>query len=169
MALNDDIIDAYRDQLGKEPTAEELSAAQKAIAGGKSLTQFEQDLNRSLAGQQYDTQAIESYFETSNLGWNTGGPAQQSLAGDNYWLHLERVEPDFVQSGEMNLYVTGRPFAQSQDKITGPYPFGPNTNKIDLREQRRELRLKFVSNVAGGNYQLGYLILNADVGDVRPY
>jgi hypothetical protein len=112
--------------------------------------------------------AISSYFETNNLGWVSGGPAQQSAEGANYWLRLERVEPDFIQSGDMNLYVTGRPFAQSQDSTTGPYIFAPNTNKIDMREQRRELRLKFESNVVGGDYQLGYLLLNADIGDVRP-
>jgi hypothetical protein len=31
------------------------------------------------------------------------------------------------------------------------------------------LRLKFVSNVQGGDYQVGKLLLNANVGDVRPY
>ena len=113
--------------------------------------------------------AIESFFETNDLGWVTGGPSQVSPVGDNVWLHVERVEPDFVQQGEMELYVTGRPFAQSDDKTTGPYVFGPNTNKIDMREQRREMRLKFVSNVSGGNYQLGKVILNANIGDVRPY
>jgi hypothetical protein len=112
--------------------------------------------------------AISSYFETNNLGWVSGGPAQQSAEGANYWLRLERVEPDFIQSGDMNLYVTGRPFAQSQDSTTGPYTFAPNTSKIDMREQRRELRLKFESNVVGGDYQLGYLLLSADIGDVRP-
>jgi hypothetical protein len=90
------------------------------------------------------------------------------MVGDNVWLRLERVEPDFIQSGEMELYVTGRPFAQSEDYTSGPFPFNPDTGKIDLREQRRELRLKFVSNVAGGNYQLGKILLDADVGDVRP-
>jgi hypothetical protein len=69
----------------------------------------------------------------------------------------------------MNLYVTGRPFAQSDDETTGPYLFDPTTKKIDMREQRRELRLKFESNVVTGDYQLGYLMLSADVGDVRPY
>lgn len=113
--------------------------------------------------------AIESYFETNDLGWVSGGPSQPSPVGENRWLRLERVEPDFVQSGEMELYVTGRPFAQSEDETTGPYLFDPDTNKIDMREQRRELRLKFVSNVAGGNYQLGKVILDADIGDVRPY
>ena len=37
-----------------------------------------------------------------------------------------------------------------------------------MREQRRELRLKFVSNVTGGNYQVGKILLDADLGDVRP-
>jgi hypothetical protein len=69
----------------------------------------------------------------------------------------------------MSVIVTGRPFAQGEDKESDPYVFGPGTGKIDMREQRRELRLRFTSNVAGGNYQLGRLILNADVGDVRPY
>jgi len=112
--------------------------------------------------------ALQSNFETNNLGWVSGGPAQASVEGANYWLRLERVEPDFIQSGEMNLYVTGRPFAQSQDVTTGPYVFDQNTGKIDMREQRRELRLKFESNVVGGDYQLGYLLLSADIGDVRP-
>ena len=112
--------------------------------------------------------AIESFFETNDLGLVAGGPSQPTMVGDNVWLRLERVEPDFIQSGEMELYVTGRPFAQSEDYTSGPFPFSPDTGKIDLREQRRELRLKFVSNVAGGNYQLGKVLLNADVGDVRP-
>jgi hypothetical protein len=89
--------------------------------------------------------------------------------GPNRWLRIERVEPDFIMSGEMECYVTGRPYAQSDDDTTGPYVFNQDTNKIDMREQRRELRLKFRSNVAGGDYQLGKVILNADIGDVRGY
>jgi hypothetical protein len=113
--------------------------------------------------------AVESFFETNDLGWVSGGPAQPSMEGVNRWLHLERVEPDFLQQGDMELYVTGRPFADSQDKTTGPYVFGQNTGKIDLREQRRELRLKFVSNTLGGDYQVGRIIVNANIGDTRPY
>jgi hypothetical protein len=113
--------------------------------------------------------AIESFFETNDLGWVSGGPSQPSPIGENKWIHLERLEPDFLQEGEMQLFVTGRPFAQSEDKTTGPYVFEPDTNKIDLREQRRELRLKFVSNVAGGNYQVGKILIDADTGDVRGY
>lgn len=113
--------------------------------------------------------AIESYFQTSDLGWVAGGPAELTMIGANFWLHLQRVEPDFIQSGDMEMYVTGRPFAQKEDVTTGPYTFGPDTGKIDLREQRRELRLIFRSDTVGGNYQLGRVLASADFGDVRPY
>ena len=113
--------------------------------------------------------AIESYFETSDLGWVAGGPAQPTMEGANRWLRLERVEPDFIQNGQMSLVVTGRPYAQIADQDSSPFFFDPTTGKIDMKEQRRELRLKFTSNVVGGNYQLGRVILNADIGDVRGY
>lgn len=113
--------------------------------------------------------AIRSYFETSDLGLVQGGPSQPTVDGPNRWLRIERIEPDFLQEGDMTVIVTGRPFAQGEDYESAPYTFGPNTGKIDMREQRRELRLRFISDVAGGNYQLGRLLLNAEIGDVRPY
>jgi hypothetical protein len=116
-----------------------------------------------------NVRAILSSFETNDLSWLAGGPSQQAAEGNNRWLRIERIEPDFVQSGDMSVVVTGRPFAQGEDKESDPYVFGPNTGKVDMREQRRELRLRFTSDVAGGNYQLGKLILNAEIGDVRPY
>jgi hypothetical protein len=116
-----------------------------------------------------NSNAIESFFVTNDLGWVSGGPSQGSPMGENRWLHIERVEPDFVQSGEMSLNIISRPYAQSQDVISSPYPFDPDTNKIDMREQGRELRLKFVSNVTGGDYQVGKVIVNVDFGDVRGY
>jgi len=131
-----------------------------------TLYQHEIGVNAVIQNQVY---AIPSYFETSNLGWVSGGPAQQSPEGANYWLRLERVEPDFLQVGDMSLIVTGRPYAQADDAPSSPYIFSPNTHKIDMKEQRRELRLRFESNVVDGNYQLGYLLLSADIGDVRGY
>ena len=116
-----------------------------------------------------NVRAVTSYFETNDLGWVSGGPSQPAAEGMNRWLRLERVEPDFIMSGEMTLQVTGPAFAQGPDKTSDPYIFDQNTGKIDMREQRRELRLRFTSDVAGGNYQLGRTLLSADVGDVRPY
>lgn len=113
--------------------------------------------------------AIPSYFMTNDLGWVGGGPSEPAMVGTNKWLRLERVEPDFILSGEMELYVTGRPYAQEADATTGPYIFDATTGKIDMKEQRRELRLRFVSNVVGGNYETGRILLNGEFGDVRGY
>jgi len=113
--------------------------------------------------------AIESYFETSDLGWVQGGPAQTMPVGDNYWLRIERIEPDFIQEGDMSVVVTGRPFAQAADVESDPFVFTSSTGKIDMREQRRELRLRFISNTQGGNYQMGKVLLSTTAGDVRPY
>jgi hypothetical protein len=120
------------------------------------------------AVQDTSVLAIESYFETNDLGLVSGGPSQPSPVGENRWLRLKRIEPDFIQSGDMDVYVTGRSFAQSEDVTSAAYTFTPSTGKVDMREQRRELRLKFVSNVAGGDYQVGKILLDADLGDVRP-
>jgi len=113
--------------------------------------------------------AIESYFETNDLGLVSGGPSEPAMTGMNKWLRLERVEPDLLLEGNMTLYITGRPYAQSDDAQSVPYVFDSTTNKIDMKEQRRELRLKLVSNQVGGDYQLGRILLNADIGDVRGY
>lgn len=111
--------------------------------------------------------AIRSSFETNNLGWVTGGPGNPQLSGDNRWLRIERVEPDFVQTGDMNLYVTGQGYADAQVQTSDPYVFTPSTLKIDLREQRRLLRLKFESNTYNGDYYLGKVLISADMGDER--
>jgi hypothetical protein len=113
--------------------------------------------------------AIESSFETNDLGWVSGGPAELTVVGENRWLRLERVEPDFIQHGEMTFQVTGRPYAQSSDVASQEYPFDPDTGKIDMRQQRREIRLIFKSNVQGGDYQMGKVLLSVTLGDVRPF
>jgi hypothetical protein len=143
-----------------------VSAAFNRVPNKISLWQHEIGTDAVIGQVQ---SAIRSSFETNDIGLITGGPAQPSMIGDNYWIHIERMEPDFIQSGQMELYVTGRPFAQSEDVTTGPYTFEPNSGKVDLREQRREMRLIFVSDVQGGNYQLGSVVISVNAGDVRPY
>jgi hypothetical protein len=156
----------YTVTLDKPATASgTVTATFNTTAGRITLWQHEIGTDEVI---DQASNAIESYFQTSDLGWVQGGPSQSSPVGDNYWLHLERMEPDFIQSGEMTFQVTGRTFAQAQDVTSPPYAFSPDTHKIDLREQRREIRLIFTSNVQGGDYQLGKVLLHANVGDVRP-
>ena len=131
---------------------------------GYSLWEHETGLNRVNLSQET---AIDSFIETNPIGYNTGGPGANAVVGDNNWIRLERFEPDFVQTGAMNLWVTGTSYADEADVTTGPYTWNPDTPKIDLREQRREMRLRFQSNVVGGDYLMGRCLLSADVGDVR--
>ena len=111
--------------------------------------------------------AIKSGFETCNLGLVTGGPGNPQLVGDNLWARIDRIEPDFVQNGNMTVRVTGKGYANDDDIVSDPYTFDETTLKIDMREQRRELRLKFESNTENGDYQMGRVLISVEGGDVR--
>lgn len=112
-------------------------------------------------------QAIDAYFETSDFGYPTGGAQQNSIEGDNRWTRLIRIEPDFVQSGDMHVEVIQREFAQQPDTVSEPFTFGPQTGKIDMRKQGRQIRLRFTSNTLNGNFEMGRVILHTEPGDVR--
>ena len=111
--------------------------------------------------------AINSYFETNVLGANTGLVGSPQGLGDNLWTRLERIEPDFVQNGQMSVTVTGKGYADDVDQASTPYTFDPTTLKIDMKEQRREMRLRFTSNTQNGNYFMGRVVLSVETGDVR--
>jgi hypothetical protein len=53
-------------------------------------------------------------------------------------------------------------------EVNGPYTYGPETGKIDLRVEHREVRLKFSSNVLDGNFEMGRILITAEYGDERP-
>jgi len=153
--------------LSANATATSVETANfDTVAGKVILWQHEIGTDQVIAES---ADAIESYFETSDLGFVAGGPAQTAPVGENFWVNLERVEPDFIQQEEMTFQVTGRPYAQSTDVTSDPYVFSPNTGKIDMRQQRREIRLRFKSNVQGGDYQMGKVLLTVTLGDSRPY
>ena len=119
--------------------------------------------------QIYTTQvdAVQSFFETNTLGQQVGLVGSQQQAGDNVFTRLERIEPDFIQTGSMNVYVTGKGYADGTDETSTPYVFAPDTLKIDMREQRREMRLRFESNTQNGDYYMGKVLLSIETGDTR--
>ena len=88
--------------------------------------------------------------------------------GVNRRLHLRRVEPDFVQSGTMSLDLIADKFARGTHEYYGPYYFDPDTGKIDLRVESREMLLKFTSNTIGGTFEMGRILITAEYGDERP-
>jgi hypothetical protein len=90
-----------------------------------------------------DLSPIISYFETGDLS--------QVVEGRNEYVRITRIEPDFVQSGPI---VT---FPETADT--------PHEQIVMLKEQRRELRVKFESNEVYGDYQMGQIIAHISTGD----
>jgi hypothetical protein len=145
------------------------SGFQLTVTSVASLTSLWQHEIGTDAVQGVTNLAIESYFETNDLGWVSGGPSNPAMVGDNRWLDVERVEPDFILSGSMAMTLVSRPYAQSADVTSQEYVFNSTTGKIDLRQQGRIARLRFTSNTSGGDYQLGRILIHGYPGDVRGY
>lgn len=107
---------------------------------------------------------IRSYFETADLS---------SVAqGKNEYVRITRIEPDFVQNGDMTVQVTGRANARAPEVYSSVFTFvdpnhitEPQQQIVMLKEQRRELRVRFESNEVYGDYQMGQIIGHISTGD----
>jgi hypothetical protein len=111
--------------------------------------------------------AIDSYFRTGNLAWCAIAPDKQ-WKGIERLIEVNRIEPDFIQSGKIDVTINAREYARSEQKIIAEEEFNENDTKIDLRSQGREVTMEFRSNVVGGFYELGNTLLDITIGDVRP-
>ncbi len=128
------------------------------------LWQEETGTDRVLYGESL---AIESYFDTNMISWFEKAPT------DDREMRIRRIEPDFVQSNEMSMIVKTRNFAQSNVVESKIYYFEPGQevitlSKIDTNNMGRLVNFRFGSNIAGGSYHMGKVLLNYAPGDVRP-
>jgi hypothetical protein len=108
-------------------------------------------------------QPVLSYFETADLSLPV-------TAQENKALQVLMIEPDFVQSGDMTMQVTGRANAKAPEVSTEPHtiyetPPTPQDQVIYFKTQRRELRFRFASNAIGGDYQMGLVLAHVQPGD----
>ena len=99
--------------------------------GGYTLWQHETGTNEVYTNR---VNAIDSFFETNVIGARMGLVGAVDQPGDNVWTRLERIEPDFVQTGEMTVVVTGNGYADDTPQPSSPYAFGPSTLKVDMKE-----------------------------------
>ena len=109
------------------------------------------------------TNPIRSYFETADLSL----PVTAQL---NKALQVLLLEPDFVQSGDMTVQVTGRANARAPEVHSDPVtieavPSIPQAQVSFFKTQRRELRFRFESNTLGGDYQMGLVLAHVQPGD----
>ena len=105
---------------------------------------------------------IRSYFETADLS--------ALVQGRNEYLRITTIEPDFVQRGPMTVQVTGRANARAPEVYSSVFTFPeqasvPHEQIVMLKEQRRELRVRFESNAVYGDYQMGQIIGHIESGD----
>jgi hypothetical protein len=111
-----------------------------------------------------DVTPLQSYFETCDLSLTV-------LSGKNSELEISRIEPDFVQSGDMRVTVVGRMNARAPTVESNTVTFpadatqDPIKQTVMMKTQRRELRVRFESNVQGGDYQMGQVLLHVQPGD----
>jgi len=107
---------------------------------------------------------ILSKFETSDISLAV-------MNNQNRKLKISAIEPDFVQKGDMTVTVTGRANARAKNEDSNVVTFPENAEELPskqivmMKEQRRELRLKFQSNTLGGDYQMGQVLLHVEPGD----
>ena len=110
-----------------------------------------------------DIQPVQSYFETADISL----PVQSQV---NNAIQVQIIEPDFVQSGPLIVQVMGRRNARSAE-VDGPImtitetATTPQEEVVYFKEQRRELRFRFESNVIGGDYQMGLVLAHVQPGD----
>jgi hypothetical protein len=105
---------------------------------------------------------IQSYFETADLS--------SIVQGQDNYLRISTIEPDFVQKGPMTVQITGRANARAPEVIGSLFTFPEQANQpfeqiVMLKEQRRELRARFESNALYGDYQMGQIIAHIESGD----
>ncbi len=107
-------------------------------------------------------QPIQSYFETADLS--------SLVQGVDGGLRIETIEPDFIQTGPMTAQVHGRANARAPEIESRLFTFPESATEtyeqiVMLKEQRRELRVRFESNAVGGNYEMGQIIAHIGPAD----
>jgi len=147
--------------------SESANAFAYQVEGGYPIWQHETGLDQVSLTEQT---AIYSSYTTGDISWVGGSPTPSNTqpVTPNRRMHIRRIEPNFVQSGNLNLTIVGRKFASSNVQTAGPYTFDPTTEKIDLRDEFREVQFKVESNELGGNYEQGRLLITQELGDERP-
>lgn len=128
---------------------------------GYSLWRHEDGVDE-IAGQLINP--IQSFFETSDISLAAADDSQ------NKSLRVVMVEPDFVQSGDMIIQVTGRANARAPEVVSDPLTFvaqpqTPQEQVVYLKTIRRQMRFRFESNTLGGNYQMGLCLAHIEPAD----
>lgn len=133
------------------------------LSSGYTLWQHETGVD-SINGT--DIQPIRSYFKTSEIAMIASDDPQ------NVSLRVTRLEPDYVQAGDLTMTVEGRDNARAQERVSDTHTITetaatPFEETVPLKDVRRLMSFRFESNVTGGDYQMGRTIGHIGPADGR--
>ena len=99
---------------------------------------------------------IRSYFQTGDITLLEG---QQPM---NKELQVVEIEPDFVQTGDMTVTVVGNANSRAVTVENDPVTFSDDpearNTTVNVKQTRRQMRFRFESNTAGGDYKAGKIL-----------
>jgi len=134
----------------------------EVTANGRTLWQHETAVDRV---RLTEVNAIQSFFETHEISMLEQGESTKEL-------RVARIEPDFVQTGNMTLTVRGRQNAKAPQTTETAKTFvaSPTTGTdetIKTKNIKRLMSFRFESNVQGGNYEHGDSYAHIEDADGR--
>lgn len=132
-------------------------------ATGYTLWQHETGMDKVIGTL---VEPIRSNFVTSELALSAAQEASLDA------LRCARLEPDFVQVGNLTVQVQGRANARSAiiegEMFTFPdVATGAATETVPMKDTQRLMAFKFESNSPGGNYQMGKTLGHIEKSDGR--
>jgi len=129
---------------------------------GRTLWQHETAFDKIRTSQ---ISAVQSFYETHEMSLLDTGQSTQSV-------RCARIEPDFVQIGDMTVTLKGRANAKADVTEAGTRtifetPSTPDEETVKFKDVRRLMSFRFESNVRGGNYELGKTFAHIEPADGR--
>jgi len=134
----------------------------EVTANGRTLWQHETTKDKVRISQ---ISAIRSFFETHELSMLEEGQGTKSI-------RVARIEPDFVQAGDMTLTVRGRANAKAPQVTEDPRTFVAEPTEgtdetIKLQSIQRLMSFRWESNTGGGDYEYGDTYIHLEPADGR--
>jgi len=155
---------------------------------GKNLSPYEGDNNsyvwqHEVGNDQVNlykapdqqTKAIPSFFTTPIISYATFNP-QKQIAGIDYNIGIERIEPNIVGTKKIKMTVSINTYEYpASAPVTATYNLtedGEVENiirpAINERKQGRNINFTFKSEGIGSGYQMGTTFVLAEIDDGRP-
>lgn len=105
--------------------------------------------------------AIEAEYETYPMSLSRS----EDSGVQSHLIYLDSVEPDMIQVGDVTMTVEGEEYARSTQTSSLPYTITDTTDRVDVREQFRHMRIRMNSNTVGGFMEMGRTLLRMRPGD----